>query len=172
MVIYPPDLAGVFPVYSMKFVLTIQVSGAFLLIALTVVAMKAEEEKQILPAAGFTAQAISYGINVMSLFDIVDVSTVDQYESYYYLTVGSNFLLVPSTILIATYRRFKVWIRIYSNVAIIPLFASSIIFLYGSRDYHLLENINSLGVALVSISWLFWAGNIYMNQKRDYSTRD
>ena len=136
-IIYPPDFAGAFPVYSINFVLMVQISGAFLLIALTVVAMKAEEEKQILPAAGFTAQAISYGINVMSLFDIVDVQTFNQYEQYYYMTVGSNLLLVPSTILITTYKRFKMWIRVISNIAILPLAASSIVFLLGVRDYHL-----------------------------------
>lgn len=51
-VIYVPDFSGEYPIYSADGVMIVQVAGAFLIIALTVLAMKAEEEKQILAAAG------------------------------------------------------------------------------------------------------------------------
>src|SRR5690349_663786 len=81
--IYPPDMSGEFPVYNSNGVMIIQFAGAFLLIALTVIAMKVEEERQILAAAGFTAMAISFGISVLSIFDIADIVTFAQYERYY-----------------------------------------------------------------------------------------
>ncbi len=111
-IIYPPDFRAEFPVYNGEWAMVLQIAGTFLLIALTVIAMKAEEEKQILAAAGFTALAISFGISIMSVFDIVGVTTFQQYKDYYRITVSSNFLLIPAGVLIASYDRFKMWIRI------------------------------------------------------------
>jgi peptidoglycan/LPS O-acetylase OafA/YrhL len=166
-VIYPPDFSGQFPIYSADWVMVVQVSGAFLLIALTVIAMKAEEERQILAAAGFTALAISFGISIMSLFDIVDVVTFDQYEDYYRITVSSNFLLIPAAVLIASYDRFKMWIRYFSVLSVTPLLIASIIFLLGVRNYHLLEITVNVGVVLFSFCWILWAANIYLNYQKD-----
>ena len=164
-IIYPPDFSGEFPLYSADWVMLVQVAGAFLMIALTVIAMKAEEERQILAAAGFTAQAISFGISMFSLFEIADVATFEQYESYYRITVSSNFLLIPSAVLIGSYERFKMWVRIYSVLAVLPMLAASVMFIFGVRDYHVLETVVNVGVILFSLSWVLWAVNIYTNYR-------
>lgn len=169
-VIYPPDFSGEFPIYSADWVMVLQVSGAFLLIALTVIAMKAEEEKQILAAAGFTAIAISFGVSFMSLFDIADIGTFEQYESYYRITVSSNFLLIPATILIASYDRFKMWVRYFSVASVTPILVASVLFLVGVRDYKLLENVVNVGIVLFTLSWVFWAYNIYYNFRIDHKS--
>ena len=167
VLIYPPDMSGEFPVYDNDGIMMVQFSGAFLLIALTVVAMKAEEEKQILAAAGFTAQAISFGIGFLSIFDIAGIVSFEQYEEYYRITVSSNFLYFPSLLLIASYGRFKVWVRVVSTLAGIPFLVSSLMFIIGIRDYYLLESVTNVGVALVSLTWLLWSYNIYINYKTD-----
>lgn len=166
--IYPPDFSGDFPVYTVDWVMVVQVAGTFFIIAVTVIAMKAEEEKQTLAAAGFAALAISFGISLLSLLDIADVTTFEQYESYYRVTVSSNFLLIPSTVLIASYDRFKMWIRWYSVISVFPLLVASVLFLFGGRDYHLLESIVNVGIVLFSLGWVLWAVNIYTNYRRDY----
>ena len=163
VIIFPPDFSGDFPIYAAEWALMLQIAGAFLIIALTVIAMKAEEEKQILAAAGFTAIAISNGINFMSLLDITHITTFDQFEDQYRLTISSNFLLMPATLLIATYDRFKRWIRYSTAFSMIPYLVVSIMFLVGVRDYHLLERCFIAGVVWLSINWLLWAYNIYHN---------
>ncbi len=167
-IIYPPDFSGEFPVYTVDWVMVVQVAGTFFIISVTVVAMKAEEEKQILAAAGFAALAISFGISLLSLLDIADVTTFERYESYYRVTVSSNFLLIPSTVLIASYDRFRMWVRWYSVISVLPLLVASVIFLFGGRDYHLLETIVNVGIVLFSLGWVLWAVNIYANYRRDY----
>jgi hypothetical protein len=170
-IIYPPDESGAYPVYDWRAVMIIQLGGAFLLIGLTVIAMKAEEERQILAAAGFTAMAISFGISVVSLFDIVDIVSFEQYERYYRITVSSNFLFIPALILIATYDRFKKWIRYFSVMAGVPIMVSSAMFMAGVRDYTLLENITNAGIILISLSWVCWGVNIYLNYRHDHATQ-
>ena len=167
-VLYPPDVSGDFPVYNVNAVMIIQFAGACIIITLTVIAMKAELEMQILAAGGFTAQAISFGITVLSIFDIVDPTSFEQYERYSRITVSSSFLYFLSLILIASYDRFKNWVRLASIVAGIPFLVGSTMFLSGVRNYHLLENVNGVGVLMISITWLFWAFNIYSNYKRDH----
>ena len=167
-IIYPPDFSGDFPIYSSDWALTLQIAGAFLILALTVIAMKAEEEKQILAAAGFTAIAISNGINFMSLLDISNITTYDQFEDQYRLTMSSNFLLIPATLLIASYDRFKRWIRYFTALSMLPYFTVSIMFLVGVRDYNLLESVFIVGVVCLSLDWLLWAYNIYDNYRVDH----
>jgi hypothetical protein len=164
--VYPPDMSGEFPVYNSQGVMIIQFAGAFLIIALTVIAMKAEEERQILAAAGFTAMAISFGISVLSIFDIADIVTFAQYERYYRITVSSNFLFIPALLLISTYHHFKRWIRYASFLAGVPFAIASVMFLSGVRDYALLENIVNVGVGAISLCWVFWAINVYLNYKK------
>lgn len=55
----------------------LQAAGACLIIGFTVIAMKTEEERQILAAAGFTAQAIAFGLSILSMFDIIEVTSFD-----------------------------------------------------------------------------------------------
>jgi hypothetical protein len=165
-IIYPPDFNGIVPIYTADWVMVVQAAGAFLLVAMTVIAMKAEEERQILAAAGFTAQAISFGISVVCLFDIADVQTFEEYEDYYRVTVSSNFLLIPSMVLIASYDRFWMWVRYMSLVSMVPFLIASVAFLGGVRDYHFLETFVNIGVILFSLCWVIWAVNIYMNFKK------
>ena len=138
-VLYLADVTGEFPVYSINAALMTQLGSAFALVALTMLAMKAEEEKQILPAAGFTMQAISYGITSLSFFDLAGVVSFEDYENFYCITISSGFLYALSLLLITIYNRFKKWGRIVSLVSGLPFLASGILFLYGVWDYHLLE---------------------------------
>jgi hypothetical protein len=164
-IIYPPDFSGEFPIYTADWAMIVQLAGAFYMIALTVAAMKAEEEKQILAAAGFTANAISFGIALLILFDIAEVANFEQYERYYRVSTAASFLAIPSFILIASYSKFKKWVRYFTLFSVTPFIISSILFLYGNRDYKLLESIMNVGVTLFSFCWLLWGGNIYVNYR-------
>jgi hypothetical protein len=163
--IYPPDFTGAFPIYDADGAILAQLAGAFLLIGMTVIAMKAEEERQILAAAGFTAQAISFGVSMLSIFEITGAVTLEGYENFYRLMVSSNFLYFPSLLLIATYNRLKKWIRITGFVASFPLIISNIMFMSGIRDYKLLENVSNIGYMMIGITWALWGLNIYSNYR-------
>ena len=167
LLIYPPDFSGEYPIYQPDGILLIQIAGVFTLLGLSIIGMKAEEEKQILAAAGFTVQAISFGLAMASLFEITTVQSKESYEKFYYLTVSSNFLYFPSLLLIASYNKFKKWIRISGFIASIPLLISTLLFIFKYRDYKVLEEISSTGYLLVFIVYLLWANNIYRNYKQE-----
>ena len=164
---YTPDFNAEFPVYSPDFVLFLEFGMAFLLLGLTIIGMKAEGEGYILAAGGFTAQAISLGLAGAALFEITTVSNRETYEKFYYITVTSNFLYFPSLLLIATYDKFKVWVRASGFIASLPLLLSTILFVFKYRNYTVLEEISSLGYTLIMITQLFWAGNVYVNYRNE-----
>jgi hypothetical protein len=167
--IYPPDFTGEYPIYSADGILLLQLAGAFVLLGLTIIGMKAEEEKQILAAAGFTAQAISLGLAAAGLFEITTVSSMESYEKFYYLTVSSNFLYFPSLLLIATYNKFKKWIRLSGFIASVPLLISSLLFIFRYRDFKILEEISNTGYLMVFIVYLLWSVNVYQNYRKEVS---
>jgi hypothetical protein len=167
---YFPDMSSEYPRYSPDYVLIQQLGMAFLLIGLTILGMKAEEERQVLAAGGFTAQAISLGLASLGLFEITSVTNKETYEKFYYITVTSNFLYFPSQLLIATYSRFWRWLRIVGFIASIPLLISTILFMAKYRDFQVLEVISSIGYVCIFLVQLGWAWNIYVNYRNEVKT--
>lgn len=168
LAVFPADFSKAYPVYSPQGILLIQFGGAFYILGLTIIAMKAEQEGYILAAAGFAAQAISMGIAATALFDITQVTSKENYEKFYYLTVTSNFLMVPSLLLIATYKKFKKWVRFATLLIAPPLLISTGLFLSNYRDYTVLEEISNVGYFFMMFVVIFWAWNIYVNYKMEY----
>ena len=169
--LYPPDFSGEFPVYLPEGILLLQFAGAFLMMGYAIIGMKAEEEKQTLAAAGFTAQAIAIGVGMAGLFEITKVASSESYEKFYYITVSSNFLFFPSLLLIATYNRFKKWIRIAGFISSLPLLISTILFVARYRNYNVLESISNTGYSLLMIVWLLWGINIYINYRNELKSQ-
>ena len=167
LTLFPPDFSLDFPLYPPEAILLIQFGGSFLLLGMTVIGMKAEEEKETLAAAGFTAMAISMGVSMAGLFEITNVNSAESYEKFYYVTVSSNFLLFPSIVLIATYSRFKKWIRVAGFIFIFPLLISTMLFVGGYRNYRNLELISNTGYTMGMILYALWAYNIYVNYKEE-----
>ncbi len=167
LALYPPDFSATYPVYNPDGVLVLQFSGTLYLLALTILGMKVEEEKNILAAAGFTAQAISMGLAMVSLFEVTTTVSKESYEKFYYLTVSSNFLYLPAMILIATYEKFKTWIRLAGIATGVPLMVSSIMFMFKIRDYNTLEIISSTGYMMLMTLQLLWAYNIFVNYRKE-----
>lgn len=165
--IYPPDFNVDYPVYSPDGVLILQLAGTFALLGLAIIGMKAEEEKQILAAAGFTALAISFGLAMAALFEITTVNSKESYEKFYYITVSSNFLYFPALLLIATYKKFKKWVRLSGVIASVPLVVSTLLFVFKYRDYVVLEEISSTGYIMTFIVYILWAINIYQNYRKE-----
>jgi hypothetical protein len=169
-VFYAPDFASEYPSYSPDFVLILQLGMAFLLIGLSILGMKAEEERQILAAGGFTAQAIALGLAGVGLFEITSVTNKETYEKFYYITVTSNFLYFPSQLLIATYTKFKKWLRVAGFLASFPLLISTVLFVSKYRNFQVLEMISSLGYIFIFVIQLGWAWNIYANYRDELKT--
>src|SRR5690349_2610535 len=155
IVLYPPDLSLEYPLYSPDGILLLQFAGAFNLIGLTILGMKAEEEKETLAAAGFTAAAISTGVAMAGLFEITQINSAETYVKFYYITISSNFLLILSLFMVATYSRFKNWIRLSGLIAMVPLLISSVLFVAGYRKYNTLELISNTGYGIWMLVYLF-----------------
>lgn len=166
LMLFPPDFSREFPVYHPTGIMLLEYGGALFIAALTVIGQKLGDEKKVLPAAGFTMLAISGGILMASMFEISQIVSLETYEKFYRIQASSNFLLVPAMYLISEYDDFKRWIRYIGLLSAIPLLAAGLLFLFGNRDFRLLENISNLGFGLLFMTQLSWAYNFYLNYRK------
>src|SRR5688572_21824837 len=117
MFLFPPRIINNIPYYPPSTIILIEFGLAFLMLGCTVMGLKLEDEKKILPAAGFTMLAISVGVMMSSLFEVTQTSNEQSFEKLYYVTISSNFLYFPAMILIFFYDGFKKWIRILGLIS-------------------------------------------------------
>jgi len=164
--IYPPDFSKEFPVYDPDSIMIVTYGNALFLSGLTVMGIKLADEKKVLPAAGFTMFAISAAILMTSLFEISQVVSHEAYEKFYRIQASTNFLYLPAMYLISAYEDFKKWIRYIGLVSSIPLLIASFMFLFGSRDFQILESISNSGFFLMAVTSVSWAYNVYINHKK------
>ena len=164
--IFPPDFSKEFPIYHPDSIMLVTYGNALSLAGLTVMGIKLADEKKVLPAAGFTMFAISAAILMTSLFEISQIVSHETYEKFYRIQASTNFLYLPAMYLISAYEDFKKWVRYIGLVSSVPLLISSFMFLFGSRDFQTLEAISNTGFALMSITWISWAYNVYINYKK------
>jgi hypothetical protein len=166
LLIYPPGLSKEFPVYDPDGIMLVAYGNALFIAGLTVMGIKLADEKKVLPAAGFTMFAISGGILMASLFEITQVVSMETYEKFYRIQSSSNFLYLPAMYLISAYEDFKKWIRYIGLVSSIPLLIASLLFLFGNRDFKILEIISDIGFGFMSVTSVSWAYNVYINYKK------
>src|SRR5215510_6143244 len=164
--IYPLDLSKEFPVYDPNGIMLVAYGNALFIAGLTVMGIKLADEKKVLPAAGFTMFAISFGILMAALFEITQIVSYETYEKFYRIQSSANFLYLPATYLISAYEDFKKWIRYIGLVSSIPLLISSFMFLFGNRDFQTLETISDIGFGLMAVTSLSWAYNVFINYKK------
>ena len=165
-VLIPPDFSQAFPIYPPNEVMIQQFGGSLSLAAFTVLGIKLADEKKVMPAAGFTMLAISTGVLLISYFDITAIVSLESYVKFYYVSAAGNFLLLPALYLISSNEDFKPWVRFAGLIAIVPMVTATFVFLFGSRDFHLLESISNTGFILFYLTQLSWANNLYSNLKR------
>lgn len=170
MIIYPPDFSGEFPVYNPNSIMLMVCGGAFGMAGLTLMGIKLADEKKVLPAAGFTMLAISSGILLASIFEICQVVSFESYVKFYRIQTSGNFLYLPAMYLISTYEDFKKWIRYVGLISSFLLITASFLFLFGNRNFNLLENISNLGFLFMFVATLSWAYNVYINYKKSVTS--
>jgi len=165
-IFFPPVYTAEFPIYSPGSILITELGLTFLLFGSTVMGLKLEDEKNILPAAGFTMLAISAGVTMSSLYEITQVSTIEAYEKYYFITISSNFLYLPAMLLIASYNSFKWWIRLLGIISCFPPLISSIQFIFNNRNFIMLDWVTNTGYLLLGITQCLWAISVYINYRK------
>lgn len=170
-IVFPPDFSKEVPVYDPNNVMMMAVGISLWIAGLTIMGIKLADEKKVLPAAGFTMLGISAAILMSSLFEICQLVTRESYVKLYYIQVSGNFLYVPAMFLISTYEDFKKWIRYVGLVSSSVLISASFMFLFGSRDFKMLETISNIGYMVLFLTSFSWAHNIYRNYKKGISIK-
>jgi len=170
MFLFPPDYSKDIPVYAPESAVILQFGLAWLIAGATMMGIKLAETDKV-PAAGFTMLAISSGVMMAALFETTSVFTEESYEKSYYIFTSANFLFIPSMLMIATYREFKMWVRILGIIATLPLLAVSVIFLFHYRKFSVLDQLGTSGYCLLMITEILWAVNVYSNYKKSKTER-
>lgn len=167
VLLFPADLTNDYPIYDPNSIMLMVCGGALGIAGMTVMGIKLADEKKVLPASGFTMLAISSGILLTSMFEISHVVSHETYEKFYRIQTSGNFLLLPGIYLISGYTDFKKWIRIIGLVSPLILVTASFLFLFGNRNFTLLEAISNIGFIMMFITFYSWAYNVHINYKQN-----
>lgn len=164
--IFPPDYSGDIPIYTPKSGVIVCLGIALSIVSSTVMAIKLADERKILGAAGFTSLAITMGVWMAALFELMQVNTLEAFEKSYYIVTSANFLYIPSLILIAATEEFKKWVRWLGVISSIPFMISSMLFLFDYHNFTVLDIISNIGYTMILFTQVIWAVNVYNNYRK------
>ncbi len=157
LLFFMPDYSTDPPTYSDGLMIVSEFSTAMLICAATLAGIKLADDRQILPSAGFTIFAIAQGIIMVTNFELIGKQmNREALEITYQMYVGSNFLFIPSMLLIATYRMFPKWLHYTTLFSGIPYIITNVMFLSGERNIALLDAIATVSWVLQTIVYIMW----------------
>lgn len=162
IIFFMPDYSTDPPTYPDGLLIISEFGSAMLICAATLAGIKLADDRQILPAAGFTIFAIAQGIIMVTNFEMLGKQmNHEALEITFQMYVGSNFLFIPAIFLISTYSRFPKWLHYATLVSIIPYCVTNVLFLSGVRNIHLLDAVSSVSWLLQLVVYIFWGTIFY-----------
>ncbi|MFI5172056.1 MAG: hypothetical protein ACHQFW_06670 [Chitinophagales bacterium] len=156
-ILYPPDYSAEVPVYPVGMLLFSELAAALLIIAGSLMAIKLADEREVLPAGGFTIFSISQGLIMVTNFEIMaGNSNVESLETTFQMYVGTFMLAFPAILLISTYSKYPRWLNLFTLISVLPYITTNILFLLGSRDFKLFDLISSFSFVMQGAVFTIW----------------
>jgi hypothetical protein len=158
----PPDFSGEYAVFSIESNFIIIFGMSLNMASVTILGIKAGDERQLLAAGGFTMFAIALGISISSLYEVVTIVDKESFDKSYFINSSSTFLYVPAVLLISTYKSFSKWIHYLGVVTVVPALTGVVLFTFKLASNVTIDIIVTIGYVLLSFTQLMWATNIYL----------
>jgi hypothetical protein len=155
--LFPPDYSVKPPVYSDNLMIASELGSALLICAVTMLGLKLADDREVIPAAGFTIFAIATGLIMVTSFELIGHQhELKSLETTYQMYVGSSFLFIPATILISFYSGFPKWLHYLTLASGIPYLVSNVFFLSGARNIAQLDALGMIGYFTQSVVQILW----------------
>lgn len=166
LIFLPPDFSGQYAVFSAESNMIVIFGMSLNMASVTILGIKAGDERQILAAGGFTMFAIALGISISSLYEVVTIVDQESFDKSYFINSSSTFLYVPAILLISTYQHFSKWIHYLGVITVIPALVSVVLFNFKLTSNVVIDLTTTIGYLLLSFTQLMWAVNIYSSYRR------
>ena len=172
MLFLPPDFSGEYAQFSMESNFIVIFGMSLNMASVTILGIKAGDERQLLAAGGFTMFAIALGISISSMYEVVTIVDQESFEKSYFINSSSTFLYVPAVLLISTYKSFSKWIHYLGIVTVVPALAGVILFTFKLASSVVIDGIVTIGYLLLSFTQLMWAVNIYFVYRKTVTLKE
>ncbi len=156
-IFFPPDYSTDPPVYPTNMLLFSELAAALLIIASALMAIKLADEREVVPAGGFTILSIAQGLVMVTNYEIfAGRSDLESLEISYQIYIGVSMLSIPAILLISTYSIYPRWLNLVTVLSVIPYCISAALFLSGSRDFKLFDIIGTFSWLTQSFVFTMW----------------
>ena len=157
---FAPDMESNPPVYQHPQLILQALATAALVFSSTLIGLKLAEDKQILPAAGFTMLSIASALSIVVYFEFRTFS-VEEFEKIYDIYLSYVALLVPTAILLVYYKDVPKWQRFLPIVSVIIQSSSMVVYYSGYEEYNKLDSISFIGYLIFTVLTLLWGIQIW-----------
>lgn len=157
---FTPDMESNPPVYQHPQLILQALATAALVFSSTLIGLKLAEDKQILPAAGFTMLSIASALSIVVYFEFRTFS-VEEFEKIYDIYLSYVALLVPTAILLVYYKDVPKWQRFLPIVSVIIQSSSMVVYYSGYEKYNKLDSISFIGYLIFTVLTLLWGIQIW-----------
>ena len=154
--LFPPTYVGEVPHYPVGLAYASEIGGALVLLATSLMAIRLADERQVLPAAGFTMMAIGQGVFYVTIFEIFGEFTKEGLEKVLNIQIGGFILCIPALFLISFYTYFPRWLRWLTLFASIPYFICNVLIMVGNRNMELLDGFGAVGGVTLGVTQILW----------------
>jgi hypothetical protein len=168
----PPDFSGEYVVFSMESNFIIIFGMSLNMASVTVLGIKAGDERQLLASGGFTMFAIALGITISSMYEVVTIVDKESFDKSYFINSSSTFLYVPAVLLISTYKSFSKWIHYLGIVTVVPALTGVVLFTFKLASSVMIDIVVTIGYVLLSFTQLMWALNIYFVYRKTVTPKE
>jgi hypothetical protein len=172
VVFLPPDFSGEYAVFSMESNFIVIFGMSLNMASVTILGIKAGDERQLLASGGFTMFAIALGISISSLYEVVTIVDQESFDKSYFINSSSTFLYVPAVLLISTYKSFSRWIHYLGIVTVLPALAGVVLFTFNLASSVVIDITVTIGYLLLSFTQLMWAINIYLVYRKTVTLKE
>jgi hypothetical protein len=172
MLFLPPDFSGEYAVFAMESNFIIIFGMSLNMASVTILGIKAGDERQLLASGGFTMFAIALGISISSLYEVVTIVDQESFDKSYFINSSSTFLYVPAVLLISTYKSFSKWIHYLGIVTVVPALTGVVLFTFKLASSVVIDIVVTIGYLLLSFTQLMWATNIYIVYRKTVALTD
>ena len=165
---FTPDMESNPPVYQHPQLILQALATAALVFSSTLIGLKLAEDKQILPAAGFTMLSIASALSIVVYFEFRTFS-VEEFEKIYDIYLSYVALLVPTAILLVYYKDVPKWQRFLPIVSVIIQSSSMVVYYSGYEEYNKLDSISFIGYLIFTVLTLLWGIQIWRKSVKQFT---
>ncbi len=170
IVLFPIDYSTHPPVYPVNLLLLQEVGQAFAICSMVLMGIKLADEKEVLPAAGFTILSIAFGLIMVTNFEIIaGRSNIESVDISFQMYFGANLLAIPGILMVSMYSHYQRWLNLTAVISVIPYLITQALYFSGYKEFTVIDGISTISWILQSFVMIMWGVHAWKNRNEEHA---